>query len=83
MPQAGNHLVVQIRRGEKIQNEVQQPRSKRALIRPAFCTPSILHLFAAAESLVQELAWNPNGCTAPFRSHFDDPVTHIDVLQIH
>jgi hypothetical protein len=34
-------------------------------------------------TLVQELAWNPNGCSASFRSHFNDPVAHIDALQIH
>jgi hypothetical protein len=31
----------------------------------------------------QELAWNPNGCSAPFKSHFNDPVAQIDALQIH
>jgi hypothetical protein len=33
--------------------------------------------------VVQELAWNPNGCSASFRSHFSDPVAQIDALQIH
>ena len=33
--------------------------------------------------VVQELAWNPNGCRASFRSHFNYPVAHIDALQIH
>jgi hypothetical protein len=28
--------------------------------------------------IVQELAWNPNRRSAPFRSHFSDPVVHIE-----
>ena len=34
-------------------------------------------------ALVQECAWNPNGCSASLGSHFSDPAEHIDALQIH
>jgi hypothetical protein len=45
------------------------------------CSPARI---ASKELIViQELAWNPNGCSAPFRPHFNDPVAQIDVLQIH
>jgi hypothetical protein len=44
---------------------------------------SEIRSFSKELLVVQEFAWNPNGCGASFRSHFNDPVAHIDALQIH
>ena len=33
--------------------------------------------------IVYELAWNPNRRSGPFRSHFSDPLVHIDILHIY
>ena len=44
--------------------------------------PDSLSVLSSPLLVVQELAWNPNGFSASFRSHFNDPVAHIDALQI-